>query len=84
MEGVSDLLMCMADGYPKFIPIEQEANHQIGHAFRLRKAHRPMCQPLDPCAQVNMLRTIFWVFAFPIVCCSAPTCRSSAPHPSVN
>jgi hypothetical protein len=55
----------MADGYPKFIPIEQEANHQIGHAFRLRKAHRPMYQPLDPCAQVNMLAHDFLGICLP-------------------
>jgi hypothetical protein len=47
--------MCMSDSYPKFIPIDKEANHQVVHAFRLRKAHRPTYQPLDPRAQVDVL-----------------------------
>ena len=35
--------------------MNEEADHQVMHAFRLRKADRPAYQPLDPRAQVNML-----------------------------
>jgi hypothetical protein len=44
----------VSDGHPKLIPIDKETNHQIVHAFRLRKADRPAYQPLNPRAQVNV------------------------------
>ena len=47
------------DSDPKFIPIDKEANHQVVHAFRLRKANRPTYQPLDPRAQVDVLALDF-------------------------
>jgi hypothetical protein len=45
----------IADSHPKLIPIDEQPNHQIMHAFRLRKTDRPAYSPLDPRADVDVL-----------------------------
>ena len=54
-KGVDPVL----DNDAKFILIDKEANHQVVHAFRLRKAHCPAYQTLDPRAQVEVLALDF-------------------------
>jgi uncharacterized protein len=48
-----------SDGSSKFIPIEEQPNHQIVHAFRLGKAQRATNQPLDPAPQIEVLARDF-------------------------
>ena len=43
--------------HPKFVPIDEQPNHQIVHTLRLGKADRAAHQPLDPGSQID-------VFAF--------------------
>src|ERR671924_322746 len=49
--------MCwpLSDGSSKFIPIDEQPNHQIVHAFRLGKAQRATHQPLDPGPEIDVL-----------------------------
>src|SRR5262249_23536106 len=53
--------MCwpLSDGPSKFIPIDEEPNHQIVHAFRLGKAQRATHQPLDPGPEIDVLALDF-------------------------
>ena len=53
--------MCWApsDGSSKFIPIDEQPNHQIVHAFRLGKAQRATNQPLDPGPEIDVLALDF-------------------------
>src|SRR5262245_25762365 len=53
--------MCwpLSDGSSKFIPIDEEPNHQIVHAFRLGKAQRATHQPLDPGPEIDGLALDF-------------------------
>ena len=53
--------MCwpLSDGSSKFIPIDEEPNHQIVHAFRLGKAQRATNQPLDPGPEIDVLALDF-------------------------
>ena len=43
------------DCHSKFISVDEESDDQIVHAFRLGKTDRPPYQPLNSCAQVDML-----------------------------
>src|SRR5207249_6058353 len=45
----------MLDESPKLIAIDEKTNHQVVHMLCLGKADGPAYQPLDPCAQVDML-----------------------------
>jgi len=45
----------MLDESPKLIAIDEQPNHQVVHMLCLRKTDRPADQPLDPCAQVDVL-----------------------------
>jgi hypothetical protein len=49
--------MCwpLSDGSSKFIPIDEQPNHQIVHAFHLGKAQRATNQPLDPGPEIDGL-----------------------------
>jgi hypothetical protein len=53
--------MCwpLSNGSSKFIPIDEQPNHQIVHAFRLGKAQRATNQPLDPGPQIEVLARDF-------------------------
>src|SRR6266851_1826336 len=53
--------MCwpLSDGSSKFIPIDEQPNHQIVHAFRLGKAQRATHQPLDPGPEIDVLALDF-------------------------
>ena len=53
--------MCwpLSDGSSKFIPIDEQPDHQIVHAFRLGKAQRATNQPLDPGPQIDVLALDF-------------------------
>src|SRR5207245_3471287 len=53
--------MCwpLSDGSSKCIPIDEEPNHQIVHAFRLGKAQRATNQPLDPGPEIDVLALDF-------------------------
>jgi hypothetical protein len=59
-QGVDDKTkvfhMCwsLSDGSSKFIPIDEQPNHQIVHAFRLGKAQRATNQPLDPGPEIDV------------------------------
>ena len=55
----------MSDVSSKLIAINKETNHQVVHALRLRKTDRPAYQPLDPCAQVDMLAVDFLGLCLP-------------------
>ena len=41
------------------MPIDEEPNHQIVHAFCLGKANRPANQPLDPGPEIDVLALDF-------------------------
>src|SRR6266705_1845610 len=53
--------MCwpLSDGSSKFIPIDEQPNHQIVHTFRLGKAQRATNQPLDPGPEIDVLALDF-------------------------
>ena len=53
--------MCwpLSNGSSKFIPIDEQPNHQIVHAFRLGKAQRATNQPLDPGPEIDVLALDF-------------------------
>ena len=53
--------MCWAlsDGSSKLIPIDEQPNHQIVHAFRLGKAQRATDEPLDPGPEIDVLALDF-------------------------
>ena len=59
--------MCwpLSDGSPKFIPIDEQPDHQIVHAFRFGKAQRATHQPLDPGPEIDVLALDFLVFSLP-------------------
>jgi hypothetical protein len=65
----------MLDGSPKLIAIDEQPNHQIVHMLCLRKADRPAYQPLDPCAQVDVL-------ALNLLGVCLPHGREALPHPA--
>ena len=48
-KGVDPVL----EGYPKFIAIDEEAQHQIVHRCRFGKTNRATHQTLDPGAQIE-------------------------------
>ena len=45
----------LSDGYPKFVAIDEEANHQIVHRGRFGKTNGATYQPFDPGPQIDML-----------------------------
>jgi hypothetical protein len=49
--------------YPqaKLVPIDEQPDHNVVHLYRLGEADRLARQPLDPRAQPQVLRSIFWV-----------------------
>ena len=49
----------MLDGDPKFVAIDEEADHQIVHRRRFGKANRTTHEPLDPRPQVDVLTLDF-------------------------
>jgi hypothetical protein len=53
--------MCwpLSNGSSKFIPIDEQPNHQIVHAFRLGKANCATNQPLDPRPGIDVLALDF-------------------------
>ena len=53
--------MCwhLSDGSSKFIPIDEQPNHQIVHLFRLGKAQGATNQPLDPGPEIDVLALDF-------------------------
>ncbi len=53
--------MCwsLSDGSSKFIPIDEQPNHQIVHALRLGKAQRATDQPFDPGPEIDVLALDF-------------------------
>src|SRR5438094_7588014 len=53
--------MCwsLSDGSSKFIPIDEQPNHQIVHTFRLGKAQRATNQPLDPGPEIDVFALDF-------------------------
>ena len=55
----------MLDGAPKLIAIDEKTNHHVVHMLCLGKADGPAYQPLDPCAQVDMLALDFLRVCFP-------------------
>jgi hypothetical protein len=54
----------MSDGSPKLIPIDEQPDHQIVHAFSLGKADCTTYQPLDSRAQVDVFAPDFSVVLF--------------------
>ena len=66
----------MSDGSSKLIAIDEETDHEIVHGRRFGKTDRATHEPLDPHAQIDVLTSIFWVWALPIVCCSGAIWRS--------
>jgi hypothetical protein len=53
--------MCwpLSDGSSKFIPIDEQPNHQIVQAFCLGKAQCATNQPLDPGPEIDVLALDF-------------------------
>ena len=53
--------MCwsLSDGSSKFIPIDEQPNHQIVHAFRLGKAQRATNQPRNPGPEIAVFALDF-------------------------
>jgi hypothetical protein len=53
--------MCWAlsDGSSKLIPIDEQSNHQIVHAFRLGKANGATHEPLNPGPEIDVLALDF-------------------------
>ena len=54
----------MLEGLPKLIAIDEEADHQIVHTFRLGKTDCATYEPLDPGPQIDVfaldgLRVLF-------------------------
>jgi hypothetical protein len=49
----------MLDEEPKLIAIDEEANHQIVHGRRFRKANGTTYEPLDPCPQIDVFTLNF-------------------------
>jgi hypothetical protein len=47
------------DGSSELIPVDEEADDQVVHPLRLRKADRAAHQALDPCPQVDVLALDF-------------------------
>jgi hypothetical protein len=48
-----------AKGWSEFVAIDEEANHEIVHAFRLGEAQRAADEPLDPGPQIAMFALDF-------------------------
>ena len=61
VEAMKVFHMCwpLSDGSSKFIPIDEQPNHQIVHAFRLGKAQRATHQPLDPGPEIDVFALDF-------------------------
>ena len=59
--------MCwhLSDGSSKFIPIDEQPNHQIVHLFRLGKAQGATNQPLDPGPEIDVLALDFLCVLLP-------------------
>ena len=53
--------MCwvLSDGSSKLIPIDEQLNHQIVHAFRLGKANGATHEPLHPGPELDVLALDF-------------------------
>jgi len=54
----------MSEGPPKLIAIDEEADHQIVHSYRLGKTNRATYEPLEPSPQIDVfaldgLRVLF-------------------------
>ena len=49
----------MSDEEPKRRAIDEEANHQIVHGRRFRKANGTTHEPLDPCPQIDVFTLDF-------------------------
>jgi len=47
------------DYHPKLVAIDEEANHQIVHGRRFRKANGTTHEPLDPCPQIDVFTLDF-------------------------
>ena len=45
----------MLDGPPELIPVDEQSDDQVVHAFRFGKANRATNQTLDPRPQIDML-----------------------------
>jgi hypothetical protein len=45
----------ISDEEPKFIAIDEQTDHEIVHAFRLRKANRATDEPFDPGPEIDVL-----------------------------
>jgi hypothetical protein len=54
-KGVDPVL----EGHPKFIAIDEEANHEIVHRYRFGKANRATHKTLDPGPQVDVFTLDF-------------------------
>src|SRR6266849_9735545 len=54
-KGVDPVL----DYHPKLVAIDEEANHQIVHGRRFRKANGTTHKPLDPCPQIDVFTLDF-------------------------
>jgi len=46
-------------GLSEFISIDEESNHEIVHALRLREAQRAADEPLDPGPQIDVFALDF-------------------------
>ena len=49
----------MLDYHPKLVAIDEEANHQIVHGRRFRKANGTTHETLDPCPQIDVFTLDF-------------------------
>jgi len=49
----------MLEGYPKFIAIDEKANHKIVHRYRFGKANRATDKTLDPGPQGDVFTLDF-------------------------
>ena len=73
----------MSDAESKLITIDEEANHEIVHRCRFRKANRATHEPLDAGAQIEVFVVDFLRALLPTAGCSGSIWRSEAPQPSV-
>ena len=53
-EDVSQVLIPGSKGSSKFIPVDEESNHEIVHVLRLGEAQRAADEALDPGPQIDM------------------------------
>ena len=59
LRKVFQMCWSLSDGSSKFIAIDEEANHQIVHAFVLEKQMRATYEPLDPGPQIDVFALDF-------------------------